>query len=86
MKKETATEIKTMSDSTGTLKNKLGETREPHLLFCLCLCLLLGNICHLTCKQRASVLLGSLIINLDVENRGLSQEIIVFDMCHSFRI
>lgn len=64
-----------MSDSTGTLENKLGETREPHLSFCLCPCLLLGNICHLTCKQRASVLLGSLMINLDEENGGLSQEI-----------
>ena len=86
MKKETITENKTMSDSTGTLENKLGETREPHLSFCLCPCLLLGNICHLTCKQRASVLLGSLMINLDVENRGLSQEIIVFELLEYVRL
>lgn len=75
-----------MSDSTGTLENKLGEAREPHLSFCLCPCLLLGNICHLTCKQRASVLLGSLMINLDEENGGFSQEIVVFELLEYVRL
>lgn len=53
MKKETTTENKTMSDSTaGTLENKLGETKEPHLSFCLCPCLRVGK--HLSLDLQAA--------------------------------
>ena len=63
------------------------EKQENHIYhFVFVLCLLLGNICHLTSKQRACVLLGSLMINLDVENRGLSQEIIVFELLEYVRL